>query len=228
MSDFRTYWEQRIGKDWTNIFEDCKEELEESIKYYKKEISRGVTIYPDTSNVFRVFKETPYKELKVIIVGLDPYSDGRANGLGFSNDPNKTVIPSPSLEQMIDSAKLNFYDEIDFGLDHWVKQGVLLLNSALTVEKGIPNSHSWMWRKFTTKLLSTLSNRNSGLIFCLWGQQTKSFRKNINENLNYVLEYSHPASAAYSKTNWNCPHFKEINEILKKNNNIQIQWNNEN
>lgn len=224
MSQFKEYWQERVGKDWTYLFTEAQKELEYSITNYKKEIKNGFLIYPEPTNIFKAFKITPYKELKVIILG-EIYTDSNSTGLAFANDPSKVIFYNDNLEQIHKCCELfrkTAFETFDPSLESWAKQGILLLNTSLTTQANRLQSHNWMWKGFIEKIINEISSRNSGLIFCLWGINSKQYKKLINQNLHYVLEYTSPI--AYNNKNWKCPHFQEINTILKQNNNITISW----
>lgn len=229
------YWEERIGEDWAKKFKILQERgvLDKVLPYVLRQYSTKV-ICPDIKDVFKAFKLCPWKELKVVIIGQDPYHDIhngkiRATGLAFANNPEQHVFYSPSLDKIMESVrrdrKLELPLEVDPSLESWAKQGVLLLNTALTVEQGKPGSHATAWSPFTTGIIEILSEYNNGLIFLLWGGHARKYKKYINQNLHHILEYSHPASVVYrGNGEWGCTHFGEVNEILKKNNNMEIKW----
>lgn len=186
------------------------------------------SICPRQDCIFKAFQVTPYKDLKVVIIGQDPYpQQGIATGLAFANDANTPDNKiSPSLELIMDELLWGDFPpyKFDITLESWAKQGVLLLNSALTVRYNIPNSHNLLWRPFMSSLLEQLSQRNTGIIYLLFGEQAKSFKSFINPNTNYILEYPHPAYQARLKQRLNCDGFDKANQILKQNNNLTINW----
>lgn len=192
------------------------------------------TLCPALPDVFRAFRLCPYKDLKVICVGQDPYPDKfmgkpRATGILFGN--NKDVPEdklSPSLQVVKESA-INFeipHNIITFDqtLELWAKQGILMINSALTCELNRVGSHVNQWRPFISKLLKNLSDKESGIIYVLFGSQAKSLRPYIKEEYNDILEIEHPAY--YARLNKVMPGniFTDINSILHKKYNEQIIW----
>ena len=185
-------------------------------------------IYPAQENVFKAFQECSYHKMSVIVLLQDPYPDGRATGLAAAN-PNDGKL-SPSLQVIKDTILHKVYNgdesamQFDPTLIKWAKQGVLMLNTALTVEKNKSLSHSQLWTLFTTKFLQKMNEVNSGIVYCLWGQYAKSYKAFINANSNTILECTHPVYAAYRNKNWDCNHFTEINNYLKKFNNTYIIW----
>ena len=187
------------------------------------------TVYPSKTNVFRAFRETPWEDLRVVILGQDPYHDGSATGLAFANawDPNNLKI-SPSLKKIEDYHNSEDIDHslfvLDTSLESWTKQGVLLLNTALTVEKGLAGSHTKYWKKFTEGVLKTIAENRPDCIFMLWGGHAKAYKPLI-KNCN-VLEFVHPAYASYKKIDWKCPNFNQANSILESANGSEyrILW----
>lgn len=188
-------------------------------------------IYPASENVFKALKTTPFNEVKIIILAQDPYyTAGCADGLAFSCSYAKELGKrmQPSLVQIYQAIEKSCYKGLmlhkEPNLECWAKQGVLLLNTALTVEDGKPESHLAMWKPFTIEVLKALSEYNTGVIYCLWGAKAQQYEKYINPKFNYILKAKHPSSSSYSKNVWDCDHFVQINEILRKNNNTEIIW----
>lgn len=182
---------------------------------------------PAYSNIFKVFNITPYSELCVIFLGQDCYPQrGVSTGIAFGN--KKAVVKlSPSL-QIIKEAVIDFevpHNLITFDptLEEWSKQGILLLNSALTVEVNKPNSHTVLWREFIIKFLKNLSAINPGLIYVLWGSVAQSFSSYINKN-NVVYKIPHPAY--YARTNTKIPHnfFTELSNTVYYYFGKRIKW----
>lgn len=170
----------------------------------------------------------PYDECRVVLLGQDPYPQkGVATGLAFGNKIG-TVKISPSLqvlkESVIDYTKYHSNPKFDITLEDWAKQGVLLLNSALTVEVNKPQSHTLLWRPFIADLLNKLSNYRSGIVYILLGKQAQSFKPYINSKFNYILEEQHPSY--FIRTNQTMPNtvFKEASRILNDINGYGINW----
>ena len=182
---------------------------------------------PSYTDIFKAFHVTPYKELCIVNLAMDPYPQkGISTGIAFGNKKDVVEL-SPSL-QVIKESVIDF--EIphkccifDPTLEEWSKQGILLLNSALTVEVNKPGSHSDIWRNFTKSLLQNLSAINPGLIYVLWGNAAKAFSPYINKN-NHVFKMCHPAY--YARTNTKIPHsfFVELKDIVLKYYGKEIQW----
>ena len=189
------------------------------------------TIYPDRKNIFRAFRKTPYDKVKVVLLGMDPYHDGSADGLCFSNSNSSKI--SPSLRNIlteIDTEFPEYKDEISYGkldpqdLSRWTKQGVLMLNTALTVEKGKAGSHLELWRPFTLKVIESLNNKNE-IIWLLLGKDAQYFSKFVKNPTHSIITASHPASEVYGNGgffNSNC--FRKVqNELIARNLN-EIVW----
>lgn len=183
-------------------------------------------ISPSKGEVFKVFNLCEYDNLKVVIIGQDPYPQpGVATGIMFGNNGESL---SPSL-QVIKDALLDprnpgfdsYY--FDYTLESWVRQGVLMLNSALTVEVNKVGSHTMLWRKFISSFIEKVSNANNGMIFVLLGAQAKTFKPYINKSCR-IIEENHPAY--YARMNKPMPDtiFRRIDDILKNSNNFKIKW----
>ena len=190
---------------------------------------QGKRFTPPLKYAFRAFEECPEKELKVVMIGQDPYPHmGVADGIAFSC--GITQKPQPSLKNIFEAIEETVYQGYptyqDPDLTRWSKQGVLMLNSALTTQVDKVGTHYDIWKDFMMYVLDMLSLTNSGLIFILLGAKAQELESVIGQN-HYILKASHPASAAYTKTVWECNDvFNKANEILAKNNGPQykIQW----
>ncbi|AJC90037.1 uracil-DNA glycosylase [Campylobacter subantarcticus] len=193
--------------------------------HYIQALHAKKTIYPPAHLTFNAFNLAPLKDLKIILLGQDPYHNpNQAMGLSFSV-PNGVKIP-PSL--------LNVYKELyqDLNipiakhgdLSKWAKQGVLLLNSILSVEANKPASHAHFgWQKFTDAVISKLSDEKEGLIFLLWGNYAKNKKSLINTQKHYILEAAHPSPLARNAFS-GCKHFSQSNIILSKLSKTPIDW----
>jgi uracil-DNA glycosylase len=194
-----------------------------------KEREAGKRFTPPLKVAFRAFQECPEKDLKIIMIGQDPYPHfGVADGIAFSC--GLTGKPQPSLKNMFEAVEETVYQGYpthqDPDLTRWANQGVLMLNSALTTQVDKVGTHYDIWKDFIAYVLDMLSLTNSGLIFMLLGSKAQELESIIGQN-HYILKASHPASAAYTKTTWDCNDiFNKANEILAKNNGPQykIQW----
>lgn len=178
-------------------------------------------------NIFACFKYCDFNILKIVIIGQDPYPGYKqANGLSFS--VNKNIKIPKSLYNIfleIKNSFPKFIIPLDGCLIKWAKQGVLLLNSILTVRHNFPNSHKNLgWEIFTSNIIRYISSNKSKIIFVLWGNNAKYMKKYINNNKNHlILESSHPSPLS-AKNFFGCNHFKKINDFLIKNNIKQIKW----
>lgn len=191
----------------------------------------GKRFTPPLKQVFKAFEECPVSDLKVVIIGQDPYPQlGVADGMAFSC--GNTQKPQPSLKHMFEALQSTVYipngdiPETNPDLTRWANQGVLLLNRALTCEVDKIGSHYDIWHDFVMYTIDMLSLTNSGLIFILLGAKAQELESVIGPN-HYILTASHPASAAYTKTVWDCNDvFNKTNEIITKNNgkDFIINW----
>lgn len=183
-------------------------------------------IYPPMNDIFNSLKYTDYRDVRVVILGQDPYHQPlQAHGLAFS--VKKGVLPPPSLQ--------NIYKEItaEFGfpapehgeLTCWAKQGVLLLNTVLTVREGAPNSHKGMgWEIFTDHIISLLNARPEPMVFLLWGANAKAKQKLITNPAHLVLTSAHPSPLSAYNGFFGNGHFKKANEFLKSRGKGEIDW----
>lgn len=214
-----------------NHFKDIIEE--ESKKEYYKELHDFVdkeyqtkTIFPPRQNIFAALSKTPYENVKVVIIGQDPYHGvGEAHGMCFSVNPGIKIPPSLK----------NIYKELnrDLGckipnngyLMKWAKQGVLLLNAVLTVEKDKPASHQKKgWEIFTDKIIQEVNQKETPVVFLLWGNFAKQKAELITNPKHLILTSSHPSPFAVRYGFDGCSHFSKTNEFLKKNNIEPIDW----
>ncbi|CDM69286.1 Uracil-DNA glycosylase [Clostridium bornimense] len=183
-------------------------------------------IYPSMYDIFNALKLTSYEDVKIVILGQDPYhGENQAHGLAFS--VNKGIKIPPSL--------LNMYKELqnDLGcfipnngyLVPWAEQGVLLLNTVLTVREGEPNSHKNKgWEIFTDKVISKLNEREDPIIFILWGNNAKEKLKLITNKSHFILTAPHPSPLSASRGFFGCKHFSKANDILKSLHKKEIDW----
>ena len=184
--------------------------------------------YPPKELIFNAFNACEISDLKVVIIGQDPYhGEGEANGLCFSvNDGVK--IP-PSLKNIFTEINTE-YDRLFFptsgNLERWAKQGVLLLNASLTVRKDVPNSHKHLsWNIFTDAVIDYISNEDKPIVFLLWGSFAQKKGSKINQKMHLVLKSGHPSPLSANRGFWfGNNHFKLANEFLKKNNLKEIDW----
>jgi uracil-DNA glycosylase len=192
------------------------------MKELKYEILKLNTYYPNRGDIFRVFT-MPLKDIKVVILGQDPYSDGRANGLAFAvNEGTKKPFSLRTIEKEVGH-------ELDRTLQPWFNQGVFLLNTALTVERNKPNSHIKYWEFFTKRIIEIISAEVSP-IWMLWGSNAKAYENVIRDAEvflpNLIFKAAHPASEAPNRKGGfiGCNHFELCNQYLKKFNLETINW----
>lgn len=181
-------------------------------------------ILPEKLDVFKAFRMVEPENLKVIILGMDPYPiPGEATGYAFAN-PEDSIIMSKSLAKIHELIEREFHNglylDFDVTLQSWADQGVLGLNTSLTVEAGKPGSHFKLWQPFTTALISELSKYFDKKIFCFWGKQAESFSYLVDSKKHHILTCYHPAYAIRQGKPWECDHFRKINETLDK----PINW----
>lgn len=196
------------------------------IKTFLLEEKRTYTIYPAGQNIFAAFNCTPFDEVKVVIIGQDPYhGPGQANGLSFSV-PEGISLP-PSL--------LNIFKELNsdlnipmpgYGnLEKWAKQGVLLLNATLTVRANTAGSHQDKgWEIFTDAVIRLLSNKKNGVVFLLWGNYAQAKQNLIDRSKHYILKAAHPSPLSAYRGFFGCRHFSETNRLLIMQGKTPIDW----
>lgn len=205
--------------DWYEKLINIKEFDEIKFNDFLKQISfdyENETIYPSKNNLFRAFKETKFNEVKLVIFGQDPYHDGSADGLAFSNSTKKDKI-SPSLRNIFKELEIEYKEKrTNTNLIDWAQQGILLLNTVLTVKKHQPNSYkNSMWNEFTNCIIKTLNTYTKNIIYLLLGNNAQQLKNKIDVENNFVIEVPHPSplSAYHGFFNSNC--FLKVNEILK-------------
>lgn len=207
--------EEYVGK-WWNLF-DLKI-LEDTLNKLGKEYQIK-NIYPAQCNVFRAFHECNYDDCKVIMLGADPYPQkGVATGILFGNNLHNKNI-SPSLRIILEASRSN-----DQTLLSWCKQGVLMINTALSVEEGKPSSHLLLWRPFMKSFLRNMSQWNTGMIYVFFGSVALDLKSSINSSLNDILTEKHPAAYAREDEKMPSKIFDDINNLLKDKYNQTIKW----
>lgn len=219
--------EVKIEQSWKNALagEFEKPYFASLVRFLRNEKSAGKRIYPPGGQIFKAFELTPVQNLKVVILGQDPYhGPGQAHGLSFSVP---TGMPAPP------SLK-NIFKEIesDLGLkmsgfpnlEKWASQGVLLLNAVLTVQAGMAASHSRIgWEEFTDAVIRYISDNCEGVVFLLWGNFARGKSALIDRSRHYVLEAAHPSPLARGAF-FGCRHFSKTNEILASQGKSPIDW----
>ena len=216
-----------IGNDWDQILADEWEKpYYQKLREFLKTEYKEQKIYPNMHDIFNSLRYTSFKDTKVVIIGQDPYhGEGQAHGLCFS--VKKGVNPPPSLK--------NIYKELnsDIGmaipshgeLTHWAKQGILLLNTVLTVREGQPNSHKGKgWEIFTDRIISELNRKEEPIIFLLWGANAEKKAQIITNPLHKKLITVHPSPLSASRGFMGCKHFSKTNELLMQFGMEPIDW----
>lgn len=187
---------------------------------------RTQKIYPHMDNIFNALKYTDYQDVKVVILGQDPYHQpNQAHGLCFS--VQKGVNPPPSLQNMYKEIHAEYgYPIPSHGeLTYWAKQGVLMMNTVLTVRESQPNSHKGMgWEIFTDNVISLLNQRPEPMVFLLWGANARAKTKIITNPNHLVLESAHPSPLSAYNGFFGNGHFKKANEFLKSKGMTEIDW----
>lgn len=215
------------GNDWNEVLKDefDKPYYQELRKFLISEY-RSRKIYPSMYDIFNALKHTAYADTKVVILGQDPYhGPGQAHGMCFS--VQKGVKKPPSL--------INIFKELnsDLGikppshgnLESWADQGVLLLNTVLTVRSGEPNSHKGRgWETFTDHVISMLDKRQKPMVFMLWGANAKSKQSLIQNKKHLILTASHPSPLSAHNGWWGCSHFSKANDFLRDRGENYINW----
>ena len=201
---------------------DYYQELQEFVKKRREEVS----VFPEEKNVFRALELTPFESVKVVILGQDPYHGfGQAHGLSFS--VQKGIPLPPSLRNIYKELQEDLGGELptEGDLSHWAKQGVLLLNTVLTVEEGNANSHKGMgWERLTNRLIESLNELNHPVIFILWGKPAQDKEKLITNPSHVILKSPHPSPLSAYRGFFGSKPFSRINDILIQQGQIPIRW----
>lgn len=214
-------WKKELKQEFTKAY------FQQIVAFLKTEKIQGKIIYPPGSLIFNAFTQTPFNNVKVVILGQDPYhGPGQAHGLCFSVQDG--TQPPPSL--------LNIYKEIesDMGvgmppnygnLSKWAQQGVLLINAFLTVRANEAASHSKIgWENFTNAVIRKISDEKKGVVFLLWGKFAQEKQSLIDETKHYVLKAAHPSPLSAYNGFFGCKHFSKTNELLLQQGLEPIDW----
>ena len=219
----------KIEKPWYDLLkiEYEKQYFVDIMNFLEKE-SLSKTIFPPKDEIFRALEKLPYDEVKVVIIGQDPYhGENEAHGLAFS--VKKGVRIPPSLRNIFKELK-NEYEDFEIPnngcLMPWVEEGVLLLNATLTVEKDKANSHKNIgWQNFTDKIIELINEKEESVVFLFWGNFAISKRILITNPKHLILESVHPSPLSASRGFFGNGHFVKVNEFLEKNSIKPINWN---
>lgn len=220
--------EIKINNEWKLVLQDFfqQESWKGLASFIRKEYSTK-KVFPEGKNIFKAFDLTPFSNVKVIILGQDPYhDDNQAHGLSFSV-PTNIKIPT-SLKNIYKEIEndLNIKKDFTYGnLDGWAGQGILLLNAILTVVAHTPASHRDKgWENFTDFIIKTLSDKKDNLVFMLWGNYAKSKKCLIDSKRHLILESVHPSPFSAYNGFFGCKHFSKCNRYLRENKIKEIKW----
>lgn len=215
-----------IGNSWDQILkEDFESESYLKLREFLKQEYKTHVVYPDAHDLFNALKYTPYENVKAVILGQDPYyNPGQAHGLCFSVKPG---VETPK-------SLINIFKEIedDIGIKNtspylvpWAEEGVLLLNTVLSVRKGEPQSHTNKgWEVLTDSIIKKLNDRDKPIVFLLWGAPARKKKALIDTNKHLVLECAHPSPLSAYNGFFGCKHFSKTNAFLEKNGIKPINW----
>ena len=214
--------------EWSDVLASEKEKpyFKHIMAHLKAERAQGKAIYPAQSLLFNALKLTPYNDVKVVILGQDPYhGPGQAHGLCFSVQPG--VPAPPSLQNIFKELEsdLGLKRPKDGCLEKWAKQGVLLLNASLSVEQSKPQSHAKLgWETFTDAVIKSLNQHQAGIIYLLWGSSAKKKRDLIDESKHIALTAPHPSPLSAHRGFLGCHHFSKANALLESLGREPVNW----
>lgn len=216
-------------QSWQNFLQQQQQQeyFEQIQSYVANARQQGKVVYPPEEDVFSAFTATPLDQVKVVILGQDPYhGPDQAHGLSFSVKPG--VKTPPSLANMYKelATDIDGFTIPEHGyLQSWAEQGVLLLNTVLTVEQGNAHSHAKIgWETFTDKVIEHIDQECEGVIFLLWGAHAQKKGKKINTQKHHVLKSAHPSPLSAYRGFFGCQHFSQTNTLLQTMNKTPITW----
>ncbi|MCH2088055.1 MULTISPECIES: uracil-DNA glycosylase [unclassified Pseudoalteromonas] len=218
MNDWQTFLDTELAKPY----------MQETLQYVADRRAAGVTVYPKDEQVFSAFDATPLNEVKVVILGQDPYhGEGQAHGLCFSVLPEVKKLP-PSLKNMYKelATDIEGFEIPHHGyLQSWAEQGVFLLNTVLTVEQGQAHSHKHLgWEKFTDAVIALINQHCDGVVFVLWGAHAQKKGKHIDTSRHHVIQGPHPSPLSAHRGFFGCQHFSKTNQLLTDQNKAPVNW----
>lgn len=216
-----------FGNDWDDLLADeFQKPYYLKLREFLKEEYREHTVYPPMEDIFNALKLTAYQDVKAVILGQDPYhAPGQAHGLAFSVRPG--IAPPPSLVNIFKELQSDLRVPISTSgyLVPWAKQGVLLLNAALTVREGEANSHHGKgWEQFTDRVITLLNEREKPMVFLLWGKNAAEKEPLITNIRHMILRAPHPSPLSASRGFFGCKHFSKTNLILRTADIAPIDW----
>jgi uracil-DNA glycosylase len=216
-------------KTWSDFIAEQSQQtyLKDTLEYVAQKRTEGVTVFPPEQQVFSAFDATPFEQVKVVILGQDPYhGPDQAHGLCFSVLPG--IKPPPSLANMYKELvqDIEGFSIPEHGyLMPWAEQGVLLLNTVLTVEQGQAHSHKHLgWEKFTDRVIDEINQHSKGVVFLLWGAHAQKKGKNIDKTRHHVLHAPHPSPLSAHRGFFGCQHFSKTNTLLTSMGKSPINW----
>ncbi|GGK34047.1 uracil-DNA glycosylase [Caldalkalibacillus thermarum] len=220
-----------LKNDWSPLLEqEFEKPYYQRLRKFLIHEYRTQVVYPDMYDIYNALHYTPYAETKVVILGQDPYhGPGQAHGLSFSVQPG--VQPPPSLQNIFKELHddLGCYIPNNGCLEKWARQGVLLLNTVLTVRQGQPNSHRGKgWETFTDKVIQTLNEREQPVVFILWGRNAQAKKELITSPHHYMIESPHPSPYSANRGFFGSRPFSKTNKFLKEIGVEEIDWQIEN
>lgn len=218
-----------LPADWAEALGSfLKSDAHKQLKnFLDSRYAAGINIYPKKQNIFKAFRLTPFSSVRVVILGQDPYPADYASGLAFGVRSN--IPRPPSLRNIFKELENNFNRHVtktQNTLEGWAEQGVLLLNTCLTVEEARPGSHvNKGWEKFTDHVIEQISEHKKGVIFVLWGNHAQSKEKLIKNRYDQaILTAAHPSPLSANSGFFGCNHFSEINSLLRRSKGEEIDW----
>ena len=217
----------QLNNDWDEILKDeFQKEYYQKLRQFLAHEYRTRVVYPDMYDIFNALRYTSFADTKVVILGQDPYhGHNQAHGLCFS--VKRGIELPPSLKNIYKelSDDVGFIPPNHGELTEWAKRGVLLLNTVLTVREHEPNSHRGIgWENFTTRVISELNNKNTPVVFLLWGANARSKAKLITNPIHVKLETVHPSPLSAYNGFFGCRHFSKANRILSESGQAMIDW----
>ncbi len=217
----------RLGNDWDALLaEEFSRDYYRKLRAFLKSEYETRTIYPDMHDIFNALKATSYGNTRVVILGQDPYhGQGQAHGMCFSVQPG--VPKPPSLVNIFKElqADLGVAPPSHGHLIHWARQGVLMLNTVLTVRAGSPNSHKGKgWETFTDEVIRLLDRRERPMVFLLWGANARAKKALIDNPSHLILEAAHPSPLSAHNGFFGCRHFSGANAFLQREGMGTVDW----
>ncbi|MEZ5047861.1 MAG: uracil-DNA glycosylase [Chitinophagaceae bacterium] len=218
----------QIAEDWKQILQTEFQQnyFKNLVSFLKKEKQAGKTIYPKGSDIFKAFELTPFNNLKVVLLGQDPYHGfQQAHGLSFSVQKGVPIPPSLKniYKELADDLQISIPSHGDLSI--WARQGVLLLNASLTVLESQPMSHSQIgWELFTNAVIKKISDEKKGIVFLLWGRFAQQKITLINTSHHHILTSAHPSPLSAHNGFWGSKPFSKINQYLLQQNKEPINW----